>query len=65
MLRNWEQGGVVSRKAKWGATITMSASAVLMAFTVPNRWVSGMTIACMATVLVWLWRRPEAVPAPV
>lgn len=63
MLRDWRQGGVVSRKAKWGATGVMSASAVLLLFTVSKLWAAGGAIACMATVLVWLWRRPEHLPA--
>ncbi|MES2949143.1 MAG: YbaN family protein [Pseudomonadota bacterium] len=63
MLRDWRQGGVVSRKAKWGATSAMSASAVLLLLTVSKLWAVGCALACMATVLVWLWRRPErAIP---
>ncbi len=64
MLRDWRQGGVVSRKAKWGATWMMSASAVFMLFTVPKVWATAGAIACMATVLVWLWRRPETFTPP-
>jgi hypothetical protein len=60
MLRDWHQGGVVSRKAKWGATGVMSASAVFLMFTVSK----GFAIACMATVLAWLWRRPESATPP-
>ncbi len=60
MLRDWRQGGVVSRKAKWGATTVMSLSAVFLFFTVPKLWAAASAIACMAAVLVWLWRRPEA-----
>jgi len=60
MLRDWRQGGVVSRRAKWGATGVMSASAVLLLFTVSKLWAAGFAIACMASVLVWLWRRPES-----
>lgn len=60
MLRDWRQGGVVSRKAKWGATTVMSISAVFLLFTVPKLWAAAGAIACMAAVLLWLWRRPEA-----
>lgn len=62
MLRDWRQGGVVSRKAKWAATITMSLSALLMLFTVSKWWATAGAIGCMGTVLVWLWRRPESIP---
>lgn len=60
MLRDWRQGGVVSRKAKWGTTGVMSVSAVFLLLTVSKLWAAGFAIACMATVLVWLWRRPES-----
>lgn len=64
MLRDWRQGGVVSRKAKWGATGVMSASAVFLLLTVPQLWAAAGAMACMGTVLVWLWRRPEAFAPP-
>lgn len=65
MLRDWRQGGIVSRKAKWGATGVMSASAVLLMIIVSQLWAACFAIACMASVLVWLWRRPEcAIPPP-
>lgn len=59
MLVEWRRGGVVRRRAKWTATAVMGASAVFMLVVVPNRWVAGLAIGCMAGVLVWLWRRPE------
>ena len=59
MQRDWRQGGVVSRKAKWGATTVMSISALFLFFTVSKWWAAGFAIACMGTVLIWLWRRPE------
>lgn len=64
MLRDWRQGGVVSRKAKWGATGVMSASAVFLLLTVPKLWAAAAAIACMGTVLLWLWRRPEVMAPP-
>jgi uncharacterized membrane protein YbaN (DUF454 family) len=64
MLRDWRQGGVVSRKAKWGATWAMSASAVFLLFTVSHLWAAVGAIACMSAVLVWLWRRPETFTPP-
>ena len=59
MLTEWRRGGVVRRRAKWLATVTMGASAAVMLLTLPKRWVALLLIACMAAVLVWLWRRPE------
>ncbi|MDI1239380.1 MAG: YbaN family protein [Polaromonas sp.] len=59
MLVEWRRGGVVRRRAKWTATVLMSASAAFMLVVVPNRWVALLAIGCMAGVLAWLWRRPE------
>lgn len=62
-LRDWRHGGVVRRRAKWTATVVMSVSAVSLLWFVKIRWAAWLAIACMATVLVWLWMRPEVTPA--
>lgn len=62
-LRDWRHGGVVRRRAKWTATVVMSASAVSLLWFVKIRWAALLAIACMAVVLVWLWMRPEAAPS--
>lgn len=59
MLSEWRRGGVVRRRAKWLATLTMGGSALIMLLTFPKRWMALLAIAVMACVLVWLWRRPE------
>jgi uncharacterized membrane protein YbaN (DUF454 family) len=61
-LREWREAGVVRRPAKRAATLAMAASAVVILVVVPNRWVQGVAITCMAAVLAWLWRRPEHRP---
>lgn len=58
MLRDWRQGGIVRRRAKWAATLVMSASATYLLLNV-KPWAAWAAIACMACVLTWLWRRPE------
>jgi len=58
-LRNWAQGGKVSRRAKWSATAAMAASAVVLLVFGPRNWALGAALACMGCVLAWLWRRPE------
>lgn len=63
MLRNWAAGGFVSRKAKWSASITMAACAVIMLLVPAPGWAKLLSIGCMACVLAWLWCRPEP-PAP-
>ncbi|RZI97436.1 MAG: DUF454 family protein, partial [Haliea sp.] len=57
--RNWRAGGVVSRRAKWTATVVMSGSSIFAATMVRPVWVAGLVIACQAGALVWLWYRPE------
>ncbi|MBC5764446.1 YbaN family protein [Ramlibacter albus] len=62
-IRDWRNGGVVSRKAKWAATIMMSISAVIIVLTVANPWARFFSIGTMVVVGSWLWRRPESPPA--
>jgi uncharacterized membrane protein YbaN (DUF454 family) len=67
MIRDWRAGGTVRRRAKWTATWTMLASALVLVGLVLLRggdrwWIAALPIACMAAVATWLWRRPE--PAP-
>ena len=59
MLRNWQDGRKISRRAKWAASASMLACSALLVWTVPHRWAVAAAIACMAGVQVWLWRRPE------
>lgn len=62
LIRDWREAGVVRRRTKWNATIAMGLSAILILLTVKKPWVASVAIACMATVLTWLWRRPESKP---
>src|SRR6218665_263616 len=59
MLRNWDAGGFVARRVKWIATLTMSASALIVALTVHSTWGRAAALLSMAAVLGWLWCRPE------
>lgn len=59
MLRNWAQGGCVSRQAKRSATLLMALCATILLFAPTPPWVRVVAISCMACVLAWLWRRPE------
>lgn len=59
MLRNWQDGRRVSRRAKWAASLSMLACAVVLVATVPHVWLVAAAVASMAGVQVWLWRRPE------
>ncbi|KAF1044210.1 YbaN family protein [Xylophilus sp.] len=59
MIRDWNNGRTMSRKAKKSATLAMAACAVIVLFTSRSPWLRGIAIGSMACVLAWLWRRPE------
>ena len=59
IIRDWQDGGRVSRPAKRAATVSMAVCAlILLLVTSPGWALLGITV--MAIVLAWLWRRPEA-----
>jgi uncharacterized protein len=58
-IRRWRERGAVPRRAKWTASAMMLAStAVLASSGLPLAAKLGVP-ALMATVAIWLWRRPE------
>ena len=59
MVRDWQATGAVSRRAKWAATATMVACALVMFVTAPRLWMAASGSGVMLVVAVWLWRRPE------
>ena len=59
MIRDWEASGAVTRRAKWAATITMLACAVIMFVTAPKWWMAATGSAIMTMTGTWLWLRPE------
>ena len=59
MIRDWQQHGAVSRRAKRLAVAMMSLCAVIMFLTAPRWWMAASGTAIMAVVATWLWRRPE------
>ena len=58
IIRDWQDGGRVSRPAKRAASVSMGVCAILLLWLVEAPW-SLIPLAIMATVLLWLWRRPE------
>lgn len=58
-IRRWRESGAVPRRAKWLATVMMSCSAIMLALTPAPLAVKVGVPAVMATVALWLWRRPE------
>ncbi|WBY01975.1 YbaN family protein [Ramlibacter tataouinensis] len=62
VISDWRRGGVVARKAKWLATVLMAASVATMLVVVGPRWYILTVVAIIASVLAWLWQRPETFP---
>ena len=58
IIRDWQDGGRVSRPAKRAATVSMVLCALILALVASRGW-ALVGIAVMAIVLAWLWRRPE------
>jgi uncharacterized membrane protein YbaN (DUF454 family) len=63
-LRDWDQAGVVPRRAKWFATAMMAISAASLLLLLPRggKLLALVLVAAMLPLLVWLWRRPERRP---
>ena len=59
IIRYWQAGGAIGRRAKWLATGMMAAAAVVMFLTAPEWWMAATGTAVMAVVGAWLWHRPE------
>ena len=58
IIRDWQDGGRVSRPAKRAAAVSMAACALILLLVTSRGWaLLGITV--MAIVLAWLWRRPE------
>ena len=59
-IRSWRDRGAVPRRAKWLASLMMTASAIMLALS-PLHWAAKIGVpALMLAVAIWLWRRPEA-----
>ena len=56
---NWQNGGFVSRRAKWSATNTKLLCAAIIWWTAHRAWTAWLACTTMACVLAWLWCRPE------
>jgi uncharacterized membrane protein YbaN (DUF454 family) len=59
MIINWHQGGFVSRRVKWSASISMLLCALIAYWLISQPWVQLLAIGSMLVVCIWLWLRPE------
>ena len=61
-LRNWQQHGTVSRRAKKAAAFAMAASWALATLLSGSLLVSILSGACLLAVAAWLLSRPSDIP---
>lgn len=64
-IRNWRNHGMVNRRAKWLATLTMAGSALLLQFLPLPLWAEPARLVVpliLLLVCLWLWQRPEPQP---
>lgn len=57
-VRAWRARRAVPRRAKWLASLTMSASCALAAFSAPA-WAAALASAICFGVALWLWSLPD------
>ncbi len=60
IIRNWRNGKIITRRAKWAATASMLACAIIMWLTLRHYWAIYAAIGGMVLVNLWIWSRPEA-----
>ncbi len=58
IITDWRERGVVSRKAKWSASIVFVLTIVASPIFFPLPWSAIPPVAC-TIVGTWLWLRPE------
>ncbi|WP_434596036.1 YbaN family protein [Pseudomonas sp. R4-83] len=63
ILGNWRNGKIIARKAKVSATVSMLLCATLMLVLLEHGWPVYLAIAGMALGNLWIWSRPENLPA--
>ncbi len=61
-IQQWRDHGVVRRAPKVITTLMMAGSWVILSFSPIALWLKFTVIGIMATILLWLWLRPEQIP---
>ncbi len=59
MVRDWRATHAVPRRAKWAATLMMTASCLLAAWRAPA-WAALLAALICLSVAAWLWRLPDS-----
>lgn len=64
ILFNWRNGKIIARRAKISATVSMLLCAILMLVMLDHGWPVYLAIVGMSLGNLWIWSRPEPLPAP-
>lgn len=60
IVLDWEKHGVIRRKVKWTATISMLAMVSYpLVYMIDLNWVRAIVILIMVSVLMFIWSRPD------
>jgi hypothetical protein len=54
----WREKGVISRRAKWSATLAFGVSIAISCAAIAMPW-SLVPLGVAVTCLSWIWRKPE------
>lgn len=63
-IRHWREQGVISRKAKYLATLMIALSMSLLWLSMAPRLLASAISFAVVLVLIWIWRRPEVATTP-
>jgi uncharacterized membrane protein YbaN (DUF454 family) len=58
-IRRWREQGAIPRRAKWAATLMMTASSTVLLLTPAPLWLRIGAPLLMACVALWMWQRPD------
>lgn len=59
-ISDWRERGVVGRRAKWAATVSILATFAVSLAVGLNSWLLATQALALALVAVFLWSRPSA-----
>ncbi|MFJ4141952.1 YbaN family protein [Pseudomonas sp. NPDC089734] len=59
LLRDWQRGGVIARRTKWAASLSMTVALSIMLLTVDHLPSVLFAAIGMSMGALWIWSRPE------
>ncbi len=62
LLHNWRNGGVINRKSKLVASLSMSLCLAILIWHQPPLWLLVSAGLGMGSGALWIWSRPEQIP---